>query len=349
MTEEIRKPSSLEKLQMVRRRAIPASQEAWISTEEMQPGQTLPLVIRPTQEGIDFVEWAAKHLELVRSLLLKHGGLLFRSFNVGSPEVFERFVHVVCGESLGYRERSSPRSQVSGHIYTSTEHPANQSIFLHNEQSYNNIFPRLISFCCLTPARQGGETPIADCRGVYNRLDTAIVDRFAERHYMYVRNFGDGFGLSWQEAFQTENRSEVEQYCQKNEISFEWKSGGRLRTRQIRRAVARHPSTKEMVWFNHLTFFHVSTLEPEARDAMLAEFNEEDLPNNTYYGDGSPIESWVLEECRKAYQQETITFPWQKGDILVLDNMLTAHGRAPFVGPRKVVVAMSELVQWKEI
>jgi alpha-ketoglutarate-dependent taurine dioxygenase len=135
----------------------------------------------------------------------------------------------------------------------------------------------------------------------------------------------------------------VEQYCHENDIQWEWKDGNRLRTRQVRPAVARHPRTGEMVWFNHATFFHVSTLEPTIRETLLAEFKEEDLPNNTYYGDGSPIESAVLDELREAYQQEMVPIAWQERDILMLDNMLTAHARAPFVGPRKVLVAMADL------
>jgi len=141
----------------------------------------------------------------------------------------------------------------------------------------------------------------------------------------------------------------VEAYCRSNAIEVEWKDGDRLRTRQVRPVMARHPRTREMVWFNHATFFHVSTLEPSLRDLFLIGFDEEELPNNTYYGDGSPIEPSVLDELRQAYRQEMVAFPWQKGDILMLDNMLTSHGRAPFVGPRKVVVGMAEPVRANEL
>ena len=70
-------------------------------------------------------------------------------------------------------------------------------------------------------------------------------------------------------------------------------------------------------------------------------FREEDLPYNTYYGDGTPIEDSVVAEIREAYRQERLEFPWRAGDILMLDNMLVAHGRNPYSPPRRVLVAMA--------
>jgi hypothetical protein len=97
-----------------------------------------------------------------------------------------------------------------------------------------------------------------------------------------------------------------------------------------------------MVWFNHATFFHVTTLESEVRDVLVRTLGPEDLPTNTCYGDGSLIEPDVLDELREAYRQETVTFHWQEGDILLLDNMLVAHGRACYSGRRKILVGMAE-------
>ncbi len=332
------------------RAAVRVSREDLVKKTFFEDLGPLPLVYTANNAEMHLPSWAGANGEEIVNELGKHGGLLFRGFKVKSLDDFEAFVAAVASEPLKYSERSSPRSQVSGRVYTSTDYPPEHPIFLHNEQSYNLTFPKTIVFHCVTKAREQGETPIADSRRVLAGIDPKVRQRFVDKGYMYVRNFGDGFGLTWQEAFQNDRSSAVEEYCRANRIEFQWKDGGkRLRTSQVRRAVARHPRTGEETWFNHLTFFHVSTLVPGVRDALLEEFDAEDLPNNTYYGDGTPIEPEVLEHLRELYHRETVVFPWEEGDVLLLDNMLVAHGRNPFVGERKVVVAMADPLSWDDV
>jgi alpha-ketoglutarate-dependent taurine dioxygenase len=331
------------------RKTLRVTQEDLIRTSYLDSARRFPLVIEPNLADINPVSYAANNQDFLEQQLLRHGAILFRSFPFQGLEQFQQFVAAISSGALQYTERSSPRSQVKGNIYTSTDHPPDQAIFLHNEQSYNLSFPRKILFFCFTAAREGGATPIADCRRLYERIAAPIREKFERLGYMYVRNFGNGFGLSWQEAFQTDDRAAVEKYCASRRIEIEWRDGGRLRTRQVRPAVARHPMTADRTWFNHLTFFHVSTLAPELRASLLQEIREEDLPNNTYYGDGTPIELEVVEALRELYHQEAVRFPWQEGDLLLLDNMLAAHGREPYEGPRKVVVGMADLVHWDDV
>lgn len=173
--------------------------------------------------------------------------------------------------------------------------------------------------------------------------------RFTRRQVLYVRNFGRGLGMKWQDAFQTDDPEELEARCQREDIEVEWIDETRLRTRQVRPAIARHPVTGEEVWLNHAAVLHISTVEPALRAPMLKLFDEADLPNNTYYGDGQPIEPEALDAVRAAYDQETVRFEWRAGDVLALDNLLVAHGRDPYCGERDVVVGMTGPLQWKEI
>jgi len=324
------------------RRRVAATQESLVETEPLRAEGPLPLVVRPAVKGVDLIAWAEAERPFIEEKVLAHGALLFRGFGIDDVDTFERFTAAASGSLIEYKERSSPRSDVGDKVYTSTDYPAEQEIFPHNEHSYSRVFPLKIFLGCLIPAETGGATPLVDCRQLYRRIDPEVRRRFEEKGYMYVRNFGDGFGLPWQTVFQTEDRDVVEAYCVKAGIQCEWKDDSHLRTRQVRPAVARHPKSGEELWFNHLTFFHVSTLAPSIRQSLLAEYAEEDLPNHTYYGDGTPIEPQVIAHLQQTYVDLMIRFEWQKGDVVLVDNMLTAHARDSFSGPRKVVFALAE-------
>jgi len=337
------------KFKTTRRQAVKVSTSNLVNVELLQPEQPLPLVIQPAVEGINLVTWAASNRDAIETWLLQHGGLLFRNFDIREVAQFEQFIQSISGTLLDYSYRSTPRSQVSGKIYTSTEYPAAQSIPLHNEMSYSLTWPMKIGFFSIKSAEQGGETPIADSRKIFQRINPKIKEKFIEKKVMYVRNYGDKLDLSWENVFQTRDKSKVENYCRNASIEFEWKDGNYLRTYQVCQAIAAHPATREMVWFNQAHLFHISSLNPEVRQTLLSTFKEEDLPRNAYYGDGSPIENSVLDEIREIYQQEAVIFPWQERDILLLDNMLAAHGRLPFVGSRKVLVGMANPFPGKDI
>ena len=329
-------------LKSIRRKTITLSSENMVE-ERFLNEQKLPLVVTPRNQDINLPAWCAEHRKSLREKLFRYGAILFRGFKVPDVETFQKTIVSVSGELLNYTERSSPRHSVSGKVYTSTDYPPNQPIFLHNEQSYNLNWCRTISFyCSVAPTPGCGQTPIADTRRILARLEPEVVERFKNQRYVYMRNFGDGFGLEWQTTFGTEDKLEVERYCQSHAIEFEWKDNDRLRTRQIRPALHRHPESGELVWFNHTTFFNVATLPELVRDNLLGEFAETELPNQTFYGDGTSIEADVVTQLQQAYLDEKVLFDWEQGDILVLDNMLTSHGREPFTGDRKILVAMSE-------
>jgi alpha-ketoglutarate-dependent taurine dioxygenase len=334
--------TGLKKLPSVRRKTLSLSAEQLVSTGFLEPDADLPFVLRPIVEDVNLADWAKLNRPFIDQQLLQHGALLFRGFNLKTAHEFSDVCRAISGELLEYRERSSPRSAVAENIYTSTDYPADQSIFPHNEHSYSLTFPLRLYFFCETPALEGGETPIVSTRKVFQRLDEQLKQRFREKKWMYVRNYGDGFGLAWETAFQTVDKQEVECYCRAAGIEVEWKEGNRLRTRQVREPVIKHPATGELIWFNHITFFNITTLAPSIRETLLTGFAMEDLPSNSYYGDGSVIEPEVVAQLREAYLEEMISFPWQRGDLLLVDNILTAHARAPYAGPRKILVAMAE-------
>ena len=303
-------------------------------------GSPLPTRIGAQMPGLNLAEWAATRREEIEHHLRGCGGVLLRGFQVEGIGDFQRFASTIASELIQYGERSSPRTELAAGIYTSTDHPADQPILLHNEQSYTLNWPMRIMFYCEQAAVRNGRTPIADSRRILARLPAATIEKFERLGVMYVRNYLPGISLPWTEVFQTTDRDEVEAYCRAAALDFEWVEGDRLRTRQIRPAVRVHPVTDERTWFNHALFFHVTGLPSEVSRSLQAAVADEDLPYNTYYGDGSPIEPATLRDIREAYEAETKAFDWQNGDVLVLDNMLVAHAREPYEGARKVRTAM---------
>ena len=318
------------------------SEPQLVNKKLLHPDRSFPVVIEPAIEGVDLIPWVKDHRESVESHLLKEGAILFRGFKIDSATKFEQFVTSISADLLEYLDQHTPRSRVSGQIFTSTEYPAAHTVPFHSENSKNHVWPMKLWFCCLQPALQGGETPLADNRQVLALIDSKIKERFIEKKVMYVRNFGDGFGLPWQKAFQTTDRTLVEQYCREARMECYWKDKNRLYLRHVCQATSCHPKTREVVWFNQAHLFHVSSVGPAASEALLEVFKEEDLPSNSYYGDGSRIETSVLDEIGEAFRQSSVSFPWQAGDVLMLENMLVSHGRMPFSGPRKVIVAMAD-------
>jgi acyl transferase domain-containing protein/acyl-CoA synthetase (AMP-forming)/AMP-acid ligase II/acyl carrier protein/alpha-ketoglutarate-dependent taurine dioxygenase len=342
MESSDRRESKLKSFLNVRPKAISVSQGDLVRTRQLAADPKLPLVVEPAVAAFDLVEWTRSNRDWIERRLLDHGALLFRGANGGSIEEFERFASALCGE-LFAEYGDLPREDLGGRVYTSTPYPPDQAILFHNESSQLHAWPLKQLFLCVQPAEQGGETPIADCRRIYRLLDPGIRRRFEELGLLYVRNFVPELDVHWTEFFRTDDRAEVEERCRRAGMTCEWYDGS-LRTSIRCRAVARHPKTGEISFFNQIQAHHISCLDPAVRDSLCALFPEERLPRNVYFGDGSPIADSIVEEVRGVYDQAAVSFPWERGDILLLDNMLTAHARNPYAGARKIVVSMGEMV-----
>ncbi len=325
-----------------RRKAAPVTMQDLVRVAPLTDTKAIPVLVTPTVAGVDLVAWAGTQRAYIEQLLLQHKALLFRGFYQQHSNQFAAFVHHTADEALEYRDRTTPRTQVGDRLYTSTIYPADRHINLHNEGTYWRRWPLKLYFACVTAASVGGETPIANVTNVLHRLPPALRERFTEAGFMLVRNYNRGFGLPWQEVFQTSCRAEVERFCLQHDIEFEWLDAEHLRTRQVRPAIRQHPHTGEQTWFNHAAFFHLSAYPSDIRAAMLADVGEDGLPYQTFYGDGTAIDADVITEIQRAYDAEKMIFPWENGDILMLDNMTVAHGREPYAGERQVLVSMNE-------
>ena len=319
-----------------------ASDRARVRTGSLEPGQRLPLVVEPDAPGAGLGEWVEAQPQWIDAQLEQYGGVLFRGFDVPSSAEFTRAATALTPQAKVHANFYQPGNPTGGNARTAVTYPHARKILWHNEDNFiHTAWPRRIMFYCLTPAQQGGETPIADCRRVFELIDPSVRERFVDRGVMYVDNLRPEFGTAWQKTFGMESREEVEAFCRKRAVQFEWVSDEWLRVRYVRPAVFRHPATRELLWIN---VAHLGLLTPTQRAAWLGEFQLHELPTNSYYGDGTVIEDAVIEHIHDAYARAEVAFPWRSGDVLVLDNLLVAHGRNPFEGTRHLYAAFGERV-----
>ena len=314
-----------------------------------EAGSTLPLTIQaPAGADAEALVEAATHCRAAWSgKLLDRGALLLRGWGVAGVDQFRAFVSAFSGSAgaFGYAGGASPRRALEGAngVYKSTDYPAQMTLSLHNELSYTDRYPSRLFFFCRVAPRSGGETTLGDSRRILHGIDRQVLDVFRTKQIRYVRNLSPqiGSGYSWQEAFETDDRATAEARCAELGAGYEWDDGF-LRISQVRPATVHHPETGEEVWFNQADGFHPTALDPDTYTALMSFAGSEDrLRLNAFYGDGSEIDQAALEHVRAVIRRETVPHCWREGDILVLDNLLAAHGRSPFSGPREIVLAMN--------
>jgi alpha-ketoglutarate-dependent taurine dioxygenase len=306
----------------------------------MFPDQRMLLVV-PAPSGVQNLgSFVQAHDREIQAALLEHGAVLLRGFNVHSVDDFARVIDSTGMERINYVYRSTPRTVVADKIFTTTEYPPQQEILLHNENAFQRDWPLKVVFCCLIPAASGGATPLGDMRNITAAIGPALLERFAERGVRYIRHYRRHIDLSWQVVFQTEDPGQVAEFCRAEGIDHEWLDSETLRTSQVAHGAAAHPLSGERVYFNQAHLFHVTSLGEAGAQSLIKMFGADRLPRHATYGDGQEIAVEDLERVRTAFRQHEVSFPWQSGDVLLLDNMQVAHGRRPFTGERKVLAAL---------
>jgi alpha-ketoglutarate-dependent taurine dioxygenase len=200
-------------------------------------------------------------------------------------------------------------------------------------------------FACLTAPAAGGATGVADAAAVLEALPRELAERFERDGWVLIRNYNEDIGASVAEAFGSEDPRVVESYCHANAIEFEWQPDGGLRTWQRRHAVVHHPVTGHRCWFNQIAFLNAWTIEPEVREFLVDMYGEEGLPFNTRFGNGDEITDDQVQMINSVYEAHAVREAWQPGDLMLVDNVRTAHSREPFDGPREVLVAMADPVR----
>ncbi|MEO1014008.1 MAG: TauD/TfdA family dioxygenase [Pseudomonadota bacterium] len=293
--------------------------------------------IEAPADGAPLADWAMAERAQIEDAFAEAGVVLLRGFDTSSPTVLKDLLSLFGEEPMEDARWSSPREPVGEGAFTSTEYPEDRTIVLHSEMSYARLWPRILMFQCKKAAASGGATTIADLNAVSDALGE-IVEEFADREVLYVRNFRPGIDIRWQDAFGTDDPAAVEEIGAAHGLEVEFQDGGVLRTYQQAQGAVEGPLGS--VWFNQAHLFHPFQLDPNARRQLLDAFGEEGIPRNALFGDGEPIPDETIRAILSALERCAQPIDWRDGDVALVDNMRWMHGRAPFSGERKVLVAM---------
>lgn len=336
---------------------------------------TQPLIITPEKTGSstvdDLLTYISWQQDLLQQQLQEYGAILFRGFDVQRAVDFEAIAMASDGDLKNDYLGTSPRNLVPGtkYVFSASELPPHYPIMQHCEMSFLPSAPRKLMFFCHVAPGFGGETPICDFRKVAKSLRPDIRDVFEKRGIRVIRNYaGPGqkskgaFQLKpWEDMFQTTDRKIVEAKCAENNIHVEWHANNSLRLISEHTAFKKHPQTGENAWFNHLQVFHMygaaieyskiarrqQTLDAWKTNIMLQAMTlvkkwiEPPLQRAMHvtYADGGEIPVEYIQHVQDVIWEHMYFLKWEKGDVIIIDNFSTAHGRMPFKGPREIFVS----------
>ena len=319
-----------------------SSPQASLLDVELQPGK--PATLRVEAPG-DPAGWAAEHKDALRAVVAEHGAVLVRGLDLrDAAEISAVFRRLATGLMIE-REAFAARQVYADGVYSSATWPANQPMCMHHELSYRLEVPSLLLFACISAPTKGGATAVSDSPTVLDALPADLVARFERDGWLLTRSYNDEIGASLAESFGTEDRDAIESYCRANAIAFEWQPDGGLRTWQRRSAVVQHPVTGQRCFFNQIAFLNEWTIDPEVREYLVEVYGADGLPFNTRFGTGEPLTEEIVELINQVYEANTVRELWQAGDLMLVDNIGTAHSREAYQGPREILVGMAEPVR----
>jgi alpha-ketoglutarate-dependent taurine dioxygenase len=269
--------------------------------------------------------------ELV-SLLRQSGAVLLRGFELDrdafvalSDACCSRFSHYVGG---GFRFRGFDRVSLGagGTLLSVTGDTQSFPIPLHGEMYYQRERPDMLWFYCERPALQGGETTVADGRELFRRLSVEARRFFGSANLRYVRELEN---RDWQVMFQTQSLDDVRSLCDRNEMRLEVHADGSICTEFVDRAVA-HDATGAEVFINSALILW--EFERAVGAGNVPELSSPGQPITkppivVRQEDGSPLPEPLVAEVEQICGEVRVKIPWQRGDVLLVDNSWVLHGR----------------------
>jgi len=311
--------------------------------EQQQHGNgVFPLIYgaeNPTsQDAIS--DWIAGHCDQLVDELSVHGAILFRGFGVRDDLGFDAFVRAFHLPSFTYSDSLSNavRRNRTQLVFTANEAPADVSIFLHHEMAQTPVYPSKLFFYCEQSAESGGATPICRSDTFLERLAIEVpgfVTACQDKGVCYSQtmppeeDLQSGQGRSWRSTLGADSQLEAELKLKALDYQWQWQVDDSLRITTPILPAIKYLVDGRRVFFNQL----------------IAAFRGWQDARNTAkksicYGDGSSIDTEDMAVAIRLADELTFDISWQTGDVVMLDNFVTMHGRRPFQGERRVLASL---------
>jgi len=290
----------------------------------------------------DFATWLNTHIETIETELTRSGAILFRDFPVTSAETFDAFSAAFNYPSFTYQESLSNavRINFTERVFTANEAPKDVEIYLHHEMAQTPVSPDKLFFFCKSAADAGGATPICRSDKLFSALSAKapeLAKEFADKGLIYTTQMPDlddaesGQGRSWRSTLSVENTEQAEQKLKELGYTWLWMDDGSLRASTPVLPAVRTLENGTQVFYNQLIAAYMGWRGVRENPSSAITF-----------GDGSHIQAKDLKMIVELSKEFTYDIKWQDGDVALLDNKMTMHGRRPFTGERKrqVLVAL---------
>lgn len=318
-----------------------------------------PLWIEPAADELSsdinaFSAWMDGQYEEIERALLTFGAIVWRGFPVSETEDFCRLFDRFDDFEQGYVGGTSDRKPVKGRAMEATRTAPDIYIQLHQEMSYMPASPRALAFWCKQPAETGGETVICDMRGVLEELPGPVRRKMVNHGASYVRNMIDEASAdwraepryqhpSWQYRFESEDRDEISAQLAERGAEFEWHEDGSVSFWTTRPGTIVHPETGDLLFFNQMNSQVQNRWTAGEERAALMDAAYGDTVRRPYsvrWGNGDPLLDEEFLAMREVFERRKVAFAWQAGDVMLVENRLTGHGRHPYTGERDVQVML---------
>ena len=285
--------------------------------------------------------WMLDNIGRIEQSLLEKGAVLVKGLSLPTVDNFHEIAQLLEAEKSDYSGGATPRLRTKDNVFTATETPQDHVIHFHNELAYSDRAPQKLVFYCEEPAEQGGETVLVDGRRYLDVLDNETLKLLKSKEVIYKRRLRSkvnrGFGMSWQDVFNSEDKTTVEQRCNEHHYDYYWESDF-LILESTQKLIYQHPETDKETFFSAL-FTHRNWFNPMYKP-LYDLLGANKVSTDAQWADGSEIDLELTKNLYDTLNSLSYAVSWEKGDILFLDNFYIGHSRNAYKGSRKLFVSM---------